>query len=111
MNTKDYLLFLFEDICQKKIFIQCISFEDLHINIGNISSPTLLFFDILFCTTIIYEDTAFGFRLGGLKLFPTLVPKTCLKDHRKQKIYILVRQNFIRFIIARIRILKISSVK
>ena len=55
-------------ICKKngKIFIkviQYIIFEDLHINIDNKNSPTL-FFDILYHTTIIYGDSALGFRLG-----------------------------------------------
>ena len=68
INSKDYLLFLFEDILQtsvKKIFvkvIQYIIFEDLHINNDNKNSPTL-FFDILYYTTIIDEDSALGFRL------------------------------------------------
>ena len=59
VNTKDYPLLLFEEILQipvkkaEKIFIkiiQYIIFEDLHINIGNKSSPTLIF-DILCYTT------------------------------------------------------------
>ena len=60
-NTKDYTLFLFQDILQisvKKIFIkviQYIIFEDIHIDIGNKNYPTL-FFDILYYTKIIYED-------------------------------------------------------
>ena len=48
LNTKDCLLFSFEDILQisvKKRFIKVIQFiicEDLQINIGNKNSPTLL---------------------------------------------------------------------
>ena len=65
-----YILYiLFEGILQisvkknEKIFIkiiQYIIFEDLHINIGKKSPPTL-FFDILCYTTIIYDLP----RLGG----------------------------------------------
>ena len=54
-------MFIKKYIYGYKIFIL---FEDLHINIGNKNSPTL-FFDILYYTTIIYEDSAFGFRLGN----------------------------------------------
>ena len=59
LNTKEYLLFLLE-ISVKNIYkvIQYIFFEDLHINIGNRYS------DIVYYTTIIYEDSALGFRLG-----------------------------------------------
>ena len=50
-KTKDYPIFLFEDILQKlkNIYkvIQYINFEDLQINIGNENFPTL-FFDILY---------------------------------------------------------------
>ena len=66
-NTKNYPLFLFEDILQKSEkngkkcikVIQYIIFEDLLIDIGNKNSPTL-FFDILNYTTIIYEDICTG---------------------------------------------------
>ena len=44
--------------------IQYNIFEDLHKNIGNKNPPTL-FFDILYFTTIIYEDSSLGFRLSG----------------------------------------------
>ena len=67
-NTKDYPFFLFVDISQKieKIFIKVIQyfiFENLHINTVNKKTFTL-FFDILYYTTIIYEDPALGFSLG-----------------------------------------------
>ena len=67
-NTKDYPLVLIEDILQisakkgeKNVIeaIQYIIFEDLHTNIGNQNSP-IIFFDILYYTTIIYEDSAFN---------------------------------------------------
>ena len=88
-NTKDYPLFLFEDIIQisvKKmgnIFIEVILriiFEDLQINIDIKNCPTL-FLDILYYsiiiykdidifidyyTIIIYKDTCTGFRLSML---------------------------------------------
>ena len=69
-NTKDYPLFLLEDILEisvkksKEIILKVIQYEDLHINIGNKNSPTL-FFDILYYTIIIYEDSVDGFRLGS----------------------------------------------
>ena len=42
--------------------------EDLPINIGNKNVPRL-FFDILYYGTIIYEDSALGFRLGAKECF------------------------------------------
>ena len=50
----------------EKLFIkvfQYIIFEEIHINIDNKNSPTL-FIGILYYSTIIYEDSALGFRLG-----------------------------------------------
>ena len=49
----------------EKIFIRVIQlliFEDLQINISSENSPTL-FFDVIYYTTIIYEESALYFRV------------------------------------------------
>ena len=73
LNTKNYILFLFENILQISVkkkwekkfteVIQHIILEN-HINIDNQNSPTL-FFNFLYYTTLIYENSAIGFRLGS----------------------------------------------
>ena len=72
LTSKTIPYFYWKILCKylwkkmKKIFItdiQYIIFWDLQINIDNKNSPRL-FFDILHCTTIIYENICTGFSLG-----------------------------------------------